>query len=204
MKGHFFKYCCIILVLFVVQTTAVAGNTCQQPNYLNAVKVTFLSWTTGSTKVSYERALPAWKQSGEVSASVIGAGYDKYDNNPKGFTLRYGHKFFIAQNDISLKGFYLRPEIIGTRFNFNCTNTGIHNCSGSGNRGKAAMGAFLGTAGYQYLYRRFLLDMWFGAGYAFGTPADTGYLHGFQLWNYLGSRNDNIAVSFSIKLGLCF
>lgn len=70
----------------------------KQTNYLNSVKITVLSWISGSTKVSYERAFPAWKQSGELCASMIGAGYDKYKNNPLGFTVRYGHKFFLADN----------------------------------------------------------------------------------------------------------
>ena len=175
-----------------------------QENYLNSVKITFLSWTSGSTKVSYERALPNWHQSGEICASLISAGYDKYNNDPLGFTLRYGHKFFLNQGDLSLKGFYLRPELIYSHYNYTCTNTGLHNCKASESREKAAMGALLGTFGYQYLYKRFLADFWVGAGYAMGTPADTGYHHGFQLWDYFGASHDNIALSFSIRLGICF
>ena len=78
----------------------------------NAVKVTFLSWITGSTKLSYERAFPALKQSGEFCTSLISAGYDKFKNDPMGFTLRYSHKFFVAGYDESkpLMGFYLRPR----------------------------------------------------------------------------------------------
>ena len=38
----------------------------------------------------------------------------------------------------------------------------------------------------------------------FGTPADTGYHHGFQVWDWFGTRNDHIALSFSIRLGWCF
>ena len=81
-----------------------------QTDYLNSIKITFLSWFTGSTKVSYERAFPEIKQSGEICAGVISAGYDKYHNDPLGFTVRYGHKFFIGKDKLSLKGFYLRPE----------------------------------------------------------------------------------------------
>ena len=67
-----------------------------QTDYLNSVKITFLSWISGSTKISYERALPKVRQSSEICASVIGAGYDKYHNDPLGFTVRYGHKFFFG------------------------------------------------------------------------------------------------------------
>ena len=34
--------------------------------YKNAIKITFLSWASGSTKISYERAFPRVKQSGEL------------------------------------------------------------------------------------------------------------------------------------------
>ena len=176
----------------------------EQPNYLNSIKITFLSWTSGSTKISYERAFPNWHQSGEICTSLISAGYDKYKNDPLGFTLRYGHKFFLGKNDVALKGFYLRPEFIYSHYQYNCTNTGLHNCKDSGAREKAVMGALLGTLGYQYLYKRFLADFWVGAGYAYGNPADTGYHHGFQLWDYFGSSHDNVALSFSIRLGICF
>lgn len=193
----------IILLLHI--GAASAGNTrYEQENYLNSIKITFLSWASGSTKVSYERALPNWHQSSELCASLISAGYDKYHNHPLGFTLRYGHKFFIRQGDIALKGFYLRPEFIYSHYNYTCTSTGLHHCKASGAREKAAMGALLGTFGYQYLYKRFLADFWVGAGYAYGRPADTGYHHGFQLWDYFGTSHDNIALSFSIRLGICF
>ena len=75
-----------------------------------------------------------------------------------GFTLRYGHKFFINQGDVALKGFYLRPEFIYSQYNYTCTSTGLHSCKASGAREKAAMGALLGTFGYQYLYKRFLAE----------------------------------------------
>ena len=191
--------------IFTTTQSASAGNSrYEQENYLNSIKITFLSWTSGSTKVSYERALPNWRQSGELCASLISAGYDKYKNDPMGFTLRYGHKFFINQGDIALKGFYLRPEFIYSHYNYTCTDTGLHGCKASGSREKAQMGALLGTFGYQYLYKRFLADFWVGAGYAYGNPADTGYHHGFQLWDYFGTSHDNVALSFSIRLGFCF
>ena len=65
--------------IFMTTQSASAGNSrYEQENYLNSIKITFLSWTSGSTKVSYERALPNWHQSSELCASLISAGYDKY------------------------------------------------------------------------------------------------------------------------------
>ena len=168
-----------------------------QPDYLNSVKITFLSWLSGSTKLSYERAFPQVNQSGEICASLICAGYDKYDNDPMGFTVRYGHKFFLPDNDgVSLKGFYLRPEVIYSHYNY---TTKV-----DGTRTLANMGAVLGTVGYQYVYRRFLADFWVGGGYAYGNAAETHYHHGFELWHWLNRVNTNIAMSFSIRLGVCF
>ena len=166
-----------------------------QPDYLNSVKITFLSWLSGSTKLSYERALPEYHQSSEICASLICAGYDKYDNNPLGFTVRYGHKFFVGEQDLSLKGLYLRPEFIYSYYKYD----GM-----AGMRTLADMGAILGTVGYQYVYKRFLADFWVGGGYAFGHAAETNYHHGFELWHWFGREYNNLAMSFSIRLGICF
>ena len=186
----------LFTVILPCEATSTSAAVPSQPDYLNSVKITFLSWLSGSTKISYERAFPAVRQSGEICGSLICAGYDKYRNNPLGFTVRYGHKFFLPDNnDITLKGFYLRPEVMYSHYNYNHTN---------GTRTLANMGAVLGTVGYQYVYRRFLADFWVGGGYALGNAAETYYHHGFELWHWLNRVNTNIAMSFSIRLGICF
>ena len=196
------------LLLFCMMFSASAVDKpekVQHPDYLNSVKITFLSWLSGSTKISYERAFPNIRQSGELCGSLICAGYDKYNNDPLGFTVRYGHKFFLPDRDgLSLMGFYLRPEVMYSHYTYTCTNTGHFGCRDSGAREKAAMGALLGTVGYQYVYKRFLADFWVGGGYAIGRQADTGYHHGFELWHWFGGYHPNIAMSFSIRLGICF
>lgn len=166
---------------------------------LNAVKITFLSWLTGSTKVSYERALPGIGQTMEFCTSLISAGYDKYDNDPLGFTARYAHKFFVACNDADhpMRGIYLRPELMWSKYSYDSHE--IH-----GERRLANMQALLATAGIQWTWGHFLADAWFGGGPAIGKPSETLYHHGFALWNYLGATNENIAMSFSIRLGYCF
>lgn len=192
----------LTVVLLFVSVCALADNPDDrsplvQKDYLNSIKLTFLSWISGSTKLSYERAFPAWKQSGELCASLIKAGYDKYDNDPYGFTVRYGHKFFIRKDGrLSLKGFYLRPEAMYSHY--------YYTPALGGDRTLANMGALLGTVGYQYVYKRFLADAWVGGGYAFGTPAETYYHHGFELWHWFKMVNTNLAMSFSIRVGICF
>ncbi len=168
-----------------------------EKDYRNSLKITFLSWISGSTKISYERAFRNIKQSGEFCTSLIGAGHDKYDNNPQGYTLRYGHKFFMNSNQKkSLMGFYLRPEIVYSHYSYDRQADGL--------RTLADETAFLGTFGYQYVHKRFLADFWVGGGYATGIPAETYYHHGFELWHFFNSVNTKIALSFSIRLGICF
>ncbi|MBO7272775.1 MAG: hypothetical protein J6U89_07860, partial [Bacteroidaceae bacterium] len=87
MRQEILKFTAIALFLFTF-TCAEA----KEP-YKNTIKLTFLSWTSGSTKISYERAFADIRQSAELCGSIIGAGYDKYNNDPLGFTVRYGHKF---------------------------------------------------------------------------------------------------------------
>lgn len=181
----------VLLSFCMLCTVGRAGEV-----YDNAVKVTFLSWLTGSTKLSYERVF-ANHQSAELCASVIGAGYDKFQNEPLGFTVRYGHKFFLTGNNSGgLQGFYVRPEAIYSHYSYNA--------SGSQLRTPAKMGALLATTGYQMNINRFLIDAWVGGGYAFGVPAETGYHHGFALWNAFGEMREHVALSFSVKLGVCF
>ena len=193
------KVSLMILLLFVVSNVALAKQPVPylQKDYRNSFKITFLSWISGSTKLSYERAFPNLRQSGELCASVIGAGRDKYQNDPKGYTMRYGHKFFMNEEQKkSLMGFYLRPEVVYSHYYYNSSVDGLRTLSNST--------AFLGTVGYQYVYKRFLADFWVGGGYAMGTPAETYYHHGFELWHFFNTENTNIALSFSIRLGICF
>ena len=120
MKPYIYKITFLLLILSVFNYTEA------KETYKNAVKLTFLSWTSGSTKISYERAFTNIKQSAELCGSVIGAGYDKYHNNPLGFTVRYGHKFFMAgyKPEKPLMGYYLRPEAIYSHYNYTHSNTG--------------------------------------------------------------------------------
>ena len=63
-----------IKTLFLVATICLSSTlsvyatekTAIQADYLNSVKITFQSWFSGSTKISYERAFPNIAQSGEI------------------------------------------------------------------------------------------------------------------------------------------
>ncbi len=187
----------IICWVLLVALSAVSLSAQENPR-CNALKMTFLSWASGSTKISYERALPDLAQSGEVCVGLISAGYDKYHNHPRGFTLRYGHKFFLGDYSPArpFDGFYLRPELIYSRFHYDAQESGA--------RRLANMGAIIATAGYQHTFGRLVVDGWVGGGYALGEPADTGYHHGFVLLDHFGLHSDHVALSFSIRVGWCF
>ena len=162
----------------------------------NSVKTTFLSWFTGSCKLSYERAVHS-NQIMEFTAGYIGFGIDGHDNNPKGYTVRYAHKFMLFGNEIQpLNGLYLRPELIYSRFNYDQKS--------SRERKTSDMKSMIFSFGYQYVIRQFVIDAFCGGGYAWGKECDTHYQHGFVLWDYFDTYNKNIALTFGIKLGVCF
>lgn len=162
----------------------------------NNIKITFLSWFTGSSKVTYERyILP--HQSMEFSVGWIGAGYDKHKNVPRGYTFRYAYKFMFFQNPkYVLDGFYVKPEFILSDFRYNPKD--------GTPRTRSLMGTAMGLIGYQFARNWFVADVFFGVGYAWGTPADTWYQHGFMLWDFFNTKNENISTTFGIKVGVLF
>lgn len=200
------RYFTLVAIAALSLCSTIQAQAQEQNAYKNAIKITFLSWFSGSTKISYERAFPKCKQSGEICASMIGAGYDKYKNNPLGFTVRYGHKFFVAgYNEAKpLMGFYLRPEIMYSHYDYTHSVTKL--------RTPSRMGTIMATFGYQYCIKRFIADAWVGGGYCYGKTAETvpskfgtsRYYHGFQTFDWFGKYSDNISLSFSIRLGVLF
>ena len=170
-------------MLFCVATSSVKA----QSPYKNAIKVTFLSWFSGSTKVSYERAFPECKQSGEICASMIGAGYDKYKNNPLGFTVRYGHKFFVAgYNEAKpLMGFYLRPEIMYSHYDYTHSVTKL--------RTPSRMGTIMATFGISTALSDLLL--------MHGLEVDTAMVRLPKLF-HLNSALRVITMAFRPSIGL--
>ena len=185
----------ILLILLCFCCVFVGASAEEVSVRRNAVKATFLSWFSGSSKVSYERAIFN-NQTMEMTVGYIGAGYDKYKNNPEGCTVRYAHKLMLLDNTQPLNGFYLRPEAIYSRFRYNAKE--------SSGRELSEMGTLVFTAGYQYVINRFIIDAYFGGGYAFGNECDTHYQHGFSLWEYFGIYNKNVTMTFGVKLGVCF
>lgn len=184
------------LLLFYFCFVFISASAEEPQMRRNAVKTTFLSWFSGSCKVSYERAVFD-NQTMEMTVGYIGFGHDKYKNNPEGYTVRYAHKFILSGNETRpLNGLYLRPELIYSHFHYDPKEIF--------GRKLSEMGSLMFTAGYQCIVNQFVFDAFFGGGYAFGNECDTYYHHGFSLWDYVGTYNKNIAMTFGVKIGVCF
>ena len=164
----------------------------QRTDFRNDLKITFLSWGTGSSKISYERA--SWPdQTDEITFGLIRLGYDRFDNNPKGMTVRYAHKWIISEHDgMPLEGLYLRPELVWSKYRYDSKN---------GGRTISDMCALFGTAGYQHIWKRLVMDGFIGLGPCIGNRADTYYQHGFITWKTTGAH---LAFTFGMKLGAAF
>ena len=162
----------------------------------NAIKITFLSWVTGSTKISYERSYTPL-QTGELTLGLICAGYDKFKNHPVGFTARYAHKFIlINKTNYALNGFYVKPELVWSNFTYDKRDEDF--------RTKSSMVALFGCTGYQWARKKFIIDGYVGIGNSFGRESETNYHHGFVLWKCFGTYCKNVAKTFAIKLGYSF
>lgn len=162
----------------------------------NAIKTTFLSWYTGSVKLIYERAiLPA--QTIEAAVGYIGLTYDAHHNNPSGALFRYSHKFILNYDkQTPLHGAYLKPELAVSSF--------FYDEKKSQERKQSTKSALMACVGYQWAKKIFTADAYFGVGGAWGSSCDTFYEHGFILWDFFGSKNENIAFTAGIKLGMAF
>lgn len=162
----------------------------------NAIKLTFLSWFTGTTKISYERSYTPI-QTGELTVGLICAGYDKFKNNPLGFTVRYAHKFILKNNtNYALNGFYVKPEVVWSNFDYDKREEDY--------RTKSSMAGLFACTGYQWARKKFIIDGYVGVGGSLGREADTNYHHGFILWHYFNTYCKNVAMTFAIKLGYSF
>ena len=184
----------LFFILFLFDATLYSQDL---PLRKNSLKTTFLSFYTGSAKLTYERAL-ASKQSIEITGGVIGVAFDAKHNNPSGGLVRYAHKFILSENrQQPLNGLYVKPELALSSFNYDCAGENQQ-------RKNSTMGALMGCFGYQWTKNRLALDSFVGAGGALGKESDTHYQHGFILWDLFGTHSKNIALTFGMKLGVAF
>jgi len=178
----------LYLLLFCAATFSTINIYAKERVYKNAIKVTFLSFITGSAKVTYERAtLP--HQSFEISAGVIGWGYDKFHVQPKGGLLRLSYKFiFFSKSSAPLNGFYVKPELAFSHFKYNVSNE----------RTLSSWVTVMGCSGYQWSKKWLILDGFAGVGIGVGNPTQLQYHHGFI------DRLRCVTLTFGMKVGVAF
>jgi len=156
-----------------------------KPIYKNTLKTTFLSYITGSAKLTYERAtFPG--QSFEITGGIIGAGFDKFKVKPRGGLFRTGYKFIFSQ---SLSGLYLKPEYAFSAFDFNSKNA---------DRIHSQMQTIMCNVGYQWIIKRLVLDGFVGIGVGWGNKTELNYHHGFI------DRYGWLTLSFGMRVGIAF
>lgn len=184
----------LILLFLLSMSTVVMG---QEKIRKHSFKTTFLSWATGSVKLFYEQSLGN-NQTVEGALGYIGVMHDGKDNNPKGLLLRGSYKWNLAftKEAEPLRGLYVKPEVMYSTFKYDNKETM--------SRERSSMVAVIAEVGYQWAYKGFVIDAFWGIGPAFGNEADTWYEHGFMLYDFFGARNKNVACSSGVKVGYAF
>jgi len=159
----------------------------------NIIKVTFLSFITGSTKITYERATRP-HQSVEITGGIIGWGYDKFSVNPKGGLVRVAYKFILYSKSPSpLNGFYIKPEVAFSHFHYNVIDDDF-----SHNRVLSSWLTLMACPGYQWVKKWFVFDGFAGIGLGMGTNTKFQYHHGFI------DRFKCLTLTFGMKVGVAF
>ena len=183
-KTILFIFCCIL----TFSTTIIYA---QERIYNNAIKVTFLSFITGSTKITYERATFP-RQSIEITGGIIGWGHDKFQVKPKGVLTRVAYKFILySKSPHPLNGLYIKPEIAFSHFNHNISKD-------NSARILSSWVTLMACSGYQWGKKWFVLDGFVGIGVGVGTPTQLQYHHGFI------DRFKCITLTFGVKVGVAF
>lgn len=168
----------------------------------NALKTTFLSYATGSVKLSYERLLTP-NQSAEITGGIIGVTHDGMNNRPRGGLVRCAHKINLtAHPKYSFNGLYYKSEFALSSFDydFNLNPIGDKEIL----RKNSTMGALMACLGYQWARKVFSFDSYVGIGGALGSECDTFYEHGFILWDFFNTKNKYISLTFGMKVGFVF
>lgn len=179
----------IVLIASVLAMPILASDSPKKNNF----KTTVLSYITGSAKITYERALFEG-QSVELTAGLIGVGGDAKHNDPSGVTTRLAYKWmfpFSYKKDNPLDGFYLKPEIAYSNFDYDKKVGKLIY------RDNISRAAIMGCIGWQYVKDWFVFDFYVGAGYAVGDNCPDNYYHGFVGFN----PDSDVALTFGLKLG---
>lgn len=168
----------------------------------NTVKATLLSLGSGSTRLSYERAL-SYRRSAELTVGFIGAGFDILNHaDPVGYLLKACYKWNLLPQPRStspLAGLYVKPELIWADYSYHPDGDLEHHTHQL---------ALLAEGGYQLMLKWFIFDAYCGLGPTIGTGNSQNYYHGFMCYPVPSTPTSSplFALSFTagFRLGYAF
>lgn len=194
-----FKKRLILLFLCVILLSAsVFAQYYDEHTTKNNIKFTLLSLGSGSTRITYERAITA-KYSAELTVGIIGLGWDfLHHTYSTGGLVKTAFKWnIIPQKNTNswLAGFYLKPEFVAAFFDYSPADDRSPEATKHTNQF-----ALIAECGYQVVVKWFVFDVYTGTGLSFGTGNDYNYYHGFMLF----PKNSPLAFTAGFRLGVAF
>ena len=184
----------VIVLVLLLSSTTFAQPISQTKMRKNEVKVALLSLASGTSKVTFER-LVRDHQSVEVTAGIVGLGFDKLkDSHPRGTAWRLAYKFITPSEyneNNQLCGYYCKPELCYSSYKYNHPEKG---------RLKVDYFALMWVVGHDWVQEWFVFDIYAGMGYAFGNNNNSNYHPGFICI----SQDTPFALTAGFRVGVAF
>lgn len=188
------RVCVNIILALMLFPSLVTAQSIIEKMRKNEIKVALLSLASGTTKVTYERWVREY-QSVELTAGVIGWGFDKLKNsNPKGTAWRIAYKMIKPSETNQynqLCGFYFKPELCFSSYKYDHPEK---------DRLKVNYFTLMGVLGNDWVKEWFVFDIYGGLGYAFGNNNFSNYHHGFICIH----QDIPIALTAGFRIGVAF
>lgn len=202
----FLKYNRVLVLVLIVGLSFPSVSKAQEEFNVdgsrNDFKFTLLSLGSGSTRITYERAinpLNSW----EATVGLIGLGWDWMNrSDPRGLLFKFAFKWRLLpqrSSDSWLAGFYVKPELVLAQFRHKYKNQDAWReppkCPD-----QTIQLALLAECGYQLVANWFVFDVYTGLGPSFGTGNDYNYFHSFMLFPAEGW----LAFTAGFRIGVAF
>ena len=168
----------------------------------NDIKITLLSIGSGSTRLTYERAITQ-RTSAELTIGVIGLGVDWiHHTRSRGGLIKLAYKWNVVpmlKANSPLAGFYLKPEFVIADFKYAPKNASVTEDMSRYPK-HTLQGALLGEFGYQLLLKWFVFDVYAGLGPTWGNGNEMNYYHGFMRF----PKDGWLCFTAGFRLGVAF
>lgn len=184
----------LLIFLLFLPSTLSAQEKFSSPR--NNIKATLLSLGSGSTRISYERALDS-AISAEFTVGIIGMGWDILNHSdPRGFIVKLAPKWnlYPVGTPNALSGFYFKPELIYADYTYFCKDNSISEPQ------HTRQLALLAEGGFQIVAKWFVFDIYTGLGPTVGSGNYNNYYHGFMRF----PANGFMAYTAGFRLGVAF